>query len=304
MGIADVWSLCRATYEEWSKDKASRLAAALAFYAIFSLAPLLILTITFAALFYGDDAARGLIATQIEKYVGRAGAEVIQGILRSSARQPPGLAAAIGFGTLLMGGIGIFNQLQDALNTIWGVETEPFESVWQMIRLRAGALLEVLGVCAMFLAMLIVSTILSAAGQFAGSALPEFSYGWHLLDVGGSFSVMFILFAFAFKKLPEATVEWRDVWQGAGITALLFSAGKSLIGIYLGRSSVGSAYGAAGSLVALLVWIYYSAQIMLFGAEFTKVCARKRGAHVLPKEHARALTAESRAEQGMSPGPH
>src|SRR5256885_9758654 len=171
MSVADFWSLCKATYEEWAKDKASRLAAALAFYTSFSLAPLLILAITVAALFYGDDAARGLIASQIEKYVGRAGAEVIQGILQSSATHASGWAAAIGFGTLLVGGIGIFNQLQDALNTIWGVETEPFESVWKLIRMRAAAFLEVLGVCAVFLGMLVVSTTLSALGRFAGREL-------------------------------------------------------------------------------------------------------------------------------------
>src|SRR5262245_8068747 len=155
MTISDFWSLCKATYEEWSRDKASRLAAALAFYAIFSLAPLLILAITFASIIYGSDAAQGLIAYQIEKYVGRAGAEVIQGILQNSATHPSGIAAAMGFGTLIVGGIGIFTQLQDALNTIWGVASEPFESFWHMVRLRAAALLEVLGVCAMFLAMLI-----------------------------------------------------------------------------------------------------------------------------------------------------
>ncbi len=292
------------TFSDWGEDKAPRLAAALSYYTIFSVAPLILVVVAIAGLAFGREAAQGQIADQIRQVVGATSAKAIQDML-ANARQPSHgiVATVVGFATLLLGAGGVFGALQDALNTIWGVAPKPGGGFMKMLRDRFLSFSMVLGLGFLLMVSLVVSAGLSAASKFIGGAMPGAPWLWELLNNVVSFSVFMLLFAMIFKVLPDAKVQWRDVWAGAFLTALLFTSGKFAIGLYLGRGSVGSAYGAAGSLVVLLLWIYYSAQILFFGAEFTKAYAKHFGSKISPKEDAVSVTADARAEQGLSPRP-
>ncbi len=284
---------------EWSSDKASRLAAALAYYTIFSLAPLLIIAIAVAGLFFGEAAAREAVVTQLQSLIGQQGAEAVQQMLANANRPGAGtVALIIGVATLLLGASGVFAQLKGALNTIWDVKPAPGQGIWKTVSDRLLSFGMVLGIAFLLLVSLLVSTVLSTlSGQFE-QLLPGADFLWQLLDFVISLGVIALLFAIIYKVLPDVTIAWKDVWVGAGVTALLFTIGKFLIGLYLGRSSVGSTYGAAGSLVVLLVWVYYSAQIVFIGAEFTQVYARRYGSRIRPEEDAVALPDVGKGAQG------
>jgi membrane protein len=274
----DILELLKETFSEWSKDKASRLAAALAYYTIFSVGPLLLVIIAMVGLVFGEEAARGQIAGVLDRVVGRDSAELIQEIVKNAAK--PGasiIATVIGVATLLLGAAGIFGQLQDALNTIWDVPPRERGGILDMLKQRLPAFIMVLGVGLLLLASLLVNSTLAVLGDFLSNNLPGGSLLWQIVNFGISLGIMTLLFAMIYKVLPDTHVAWGDVWIGAAITALLFTLGQIALGFYLGIADVGSAYGAAGSLVSVLVWIYYSAQIFLFGAEFTQVYARMRG---------------------------
>ncbi|MEP7355826.1 MAG: YihY/virulence factor BrkB family protein [Anaerolineales bacterium] len=299
------WELIKTTWAEFNEDKVPRLGAALAYYTIFSLAPLLIIVIAVAGLVFGQGQAQEALLGQLRGLMGTQGADMIQTMIDSTRRPAAGLFATVfGLGTLVLAAIGAFNQLHDALNTIWEVKPKPGLGWLQKVRDRLLSLSMVLFVGFLLLASLTVSAALVAAGGFLSAQLP-FLGQWLLAVINFviSYAVITLLFALMFKYMPDAKIAWTDVWIGAAITALLFTIGKSLIGLYLGRASTGAAYGGAGALVILLLWIYYSAQIFLLGAEFTQVYAGRYGQRVLPDKHAVAVTEGERARQGMTRTP-
>jgi membrane protein len=273
------WNLLKTSASEWVADEAPRLGAALAYYTMLSIAPLLVVVVAVAGLVYGEAAARGELAQQLEGLVGPQGAEVLQTMLANASHPAGGLiATAIGLVVLLLGASGVFIELQGSLNRIWGVQSKTAGGVWGFIRTRLLSFLMVLAIGFLLLASLALSAALSAVSRYfaeeGGSPIL-----WQVVNQAVSFAVITLLFALIFKLLPDAEIAWKDVWVGAALTAVLFTVGKYLIGLYLGNSSVGSAYGAAGSLAVFLVWVYYSAQILFFGAEFTQVYANHyRGA--------------------------
>jgi membrane protein len=296
-----LFKIVRTTLKEWSEDKVPRLGASLAYYTIFSLAPLLVIAIAIAGLVLDPAEVQKAVLTQMGGLVGQQGAELIGTMIESAQKPATGIIAAVlGVVTLLLGALGAFGQLQDALNTIWEVKPKPGLGLWGLIRTRLLSLSMVLVVGFLLLVSLILSTGISAVGGAIGGLLPESALLLSIVNFVLSLVVITALFALMFKYLPDAEIAWRDVWVGAVITALLFTIGKQLIGLYLGNASITSSYGAAGSLVVLLVWIYYSAQIVLLGAEFTQVYANQFGSKVVPTENAVTVTEEDRAQQGLT----
>lgn len=264
-----MWTILKETLADWRKDKASRLAAALAFYTTVSLAPLMVVVLAVAGFLFGKEAMHGHLASELSGLVGPQAAAFIQEVVQSASNRKSGITASVlGVFTLLLGASGVFGQLQDALNTIWNVEP-PNRGYWGMLRTRFLSLTLVFGVGFLLTVSLVLSATLAAFSEPAGLYGPVL----HELISAGVFTV---LFGMMFKVLPDVRVAWRDVWVGALATSVLFTLGKILIGLYLGQSAVGSSYGAAGALVVLLFWIYYSAQILFLGAEFTQVYARHR----------------------------
>jgi membrane protein len=272
-----VWALVRETISNWSADRVPSLGAALAYYTVFSIAPLLVIAIAVVGLVFGTQAAQSSILKEIGGLVGQKGSEAIQAMLQSAHKPALGtLAGIFGVILLLLGASGVFGELQEALNTIWQVPRRS-GGLWQNLKSRFISYGIVLAVGFLLLVSLLLSAAVAAAGKFFGGFLPVSEVILHVLNFGVSFAVVTALFAMIFKVLPEAPIAWKDVWAGAGFTALLFELGKQAIGLYLGKSGIASAYGAASSLVVMLAWVYYSAQILYFGAEFTRAYAAKRG---------------------------
>jgi membrane protein len=303
VSLPDAFGLLKAAVMEWNEDKAPRLGAALAYYTIFSLAPLLIIAIAVAGLVFGQEAAQGQIVDQFRALVGQSGAELIENMI-AGARRPSTsiLAAGIGLVTLLVGALGVFGQLQDALNTIWEVMPRPGRGIPGLVKDRLLSLTMVLGVAFLLLVSLVISAGFGALGNWIGRQLPGLEALLDIVNVVVSFGITTLLFALMFKYIPDAVIAWGEVWIGAVITSLLFTLGKLLIGLYLGNSSIGSSYGAAGSLVLLLLWVYYSAQIFFFGAEFTQVYAHRFGSRIIPKQGAIPASEASRTQAGLSHG--
>lgn len=284
-------SLLKAAAKEWSEDKASRHAAALSYYALFSIAPLLIIAIAVAGAVFGEEAARGRLTDELGGMLGKDGAQAVQTLIENASKPKEGfISAALGIVALLFGASGAFAQLQDSLNTIWEVRPKPGQGILAMVRKRFLSFGMVLVIAFLLLVSLVVSAALSALGAWLGGMLPEQELLMRAVDLAVSFAVVAVLFAAIFRFLPDARIAWGDVWTGAVVTALLFTLGRYLIGLYLGRGAVGSAFGAAGSLVVVLLWVYYSSQILLFGAEFTQVYAARFGTRVVPKADAEAVT--------------
>ena len=295
-----LFGLLKETFQEWQDDKASRLAAALAYYTVFSLAPLLTIAIAIAGAIFGEKAAQGQLVGQIQGLVGDSGAEVIQSAIQNASKPNIGsIASIISIVVLLFGASGVFAQLQDALNTVWEVEVDPQLGIWGFIRKRILSFGAVLGIGFLLLVSLVVSAALSGLSNYMSDVIPGIDLLWRLLNLTISFTVITFLFALMYKYLPDVKIKWSDVWIGAAITSVLFALGKYALGLYLGRSSFGSIYGAAGSLMVLLAWIYYAAQILFFGAEFTQVYARRYGSQIVPDDHAISLSEEGRAKQGI-----
>ena len=272
-----VWALLKETISNWSADRVPSLGAALAYYTMFSIAPLLVIAIAVVGLAFGTQAAQSTIVQEIGGLVGKNGAQAIQTMLQSAQKPGVGtLAGIFGIVTLLLGAAGVFGELQDALNAIWRVRSQQ-QGLWRNVKNRFISYGMVLGVGFLLLVSLLLSAALAVVGKFFGGFLPFSEVILHLLNFAVSFAVVTALFAMIFKVLPQAPVAWRDVWAGAAFTALLFELGKQAIGLYLGKSSIASAYGAASSIVLMLAWVHYSAQILYFGAEFTRAYASKRG---------------------------
>jgi membrane protein len=274
--FANAWSLLKQTFNEWSEDGAPRLGAALAYYSIFSLGPLLIIAIGVASLFFEGGAVQQQIMGQIRSLVGDQGAQAIEAMLAGASTGSQSLVATvIGFVILLFGALSVVVQLKDALNIIWNVERTPVSGIWGYVRTYGLSLAAILGLGFLLTISLISSAVISGMGQAFGSGFGEAAL--QAINFALNFLVLTLLFAMMFKYLPDTDVGWRDVWIGAALTALLFNLGRFLIALYLGKQGLESTYGAASSIVLILVWIYYSAQIVFFGAEFTQVYARRYG---------------------------
>ncbi len=288
MSFSVFWSLLKQTVAEWQRDKVSRLAAALAYYTTFSLAPVLVIAIAVASFLFEQSTVQTRIVEQLQGLLGDNGAELVTEMLTGSQAQSDSgfWATIISVVLLIVGASGLFVQLQDALNTVWNVVPKKDEGLRKLVRDRFLSFGMVLVIGFLLLVSLMLSAVLSAVSGMFGDVLPGFAWGWQLLNAAVSFGVITLLFGLIYKILPDAEISWGDIWIGAAMTALLFTIGKALIGLYLGNSSVASAYGAAGSFVVLLLWIYYSAQILLFGAEFTQVYANRFGSRIRPDEHA------------------
>lgn len=270
------FAIVRQAFADWRSDNAARLGAALSYYTLFSLAPLLIVAIAVAGFFFGREAAQGQVVAEIQGLVGEGGARAVQDMIESSRRPTAGLlATTVGLATLLLGATGAFSELKSALNVVWDVKDEGGGLV-SLLRGRLWAFAMVLAVGFLLVVSLIISAAISAAdGFFAWVGIPPALV--QVANAAASFVVITVLFALLFKYLPDTVVAWRDVWLGAVVTSGLFTAGKALIGLYLGRSSLASVYGAAGSVVVLIVWVYYAAQIFFFGAEVTQAYAHRHG---------------------------
>jgi len=286
--LARLLSLLKGTAKEWSRDKCPQLGAALAYYSVFSLAPLMLVLLAVFGWIYGsNESAREKILDQLKYFLDPSGLKVIQDIANNAAKPKAGIVgAAIGILIALLGASGIFGQLQDALNTIWDVKPKPDQGLWGFIRARFLSFAMVGGACFLLLVSLTVENLLRGLHNYLQAIIPGGQYVGLAVFYVFDLAVVVLLFAMIFRYLPDARIAWRDVWTGAGLTALFFLIGKFLLGVYLSSGAAGSAYGAASSLVALLLWVFYSAQILLFGAEFTKLNANTYGSHVEPEEHA------------------
>jgi len=297
--MRDVWSLLSNTYSDWYEDRAQRLGAALAYYTIFAITPGLVIVMALAGFLLGPGAENQIIE-QVHDLIGKQGAKAIKATVQSARAAPPGTTGiALALITLVYGLWGVFGELQDGLNTIWGVTPRPGRSVMAMITDRFWSFALVVGLGFLLLVSLVMSAWLAALGTYMSHFLPAPAWALETLNFAISLTGITGAFALIFKVLPDVRIAWRDVWLGAAVTSLFFTIGKFLIGLYLGKSAVASAYGAAGSLVVIVVWVYYSAQILLFGAEFTKVWTKRRGSGFRVAADAKPVTAEARAEQGL-----
>jgi len=301
VNFSGIKTLAIATFNKWSDDKASRLAAALAYYTVISLPALTLLIIALAGMILGEEAARGQVVQQLQSLLGYEGAKSIEEMISnaSKAESKSIHASLLSSATLAFGATAVVIQLQDALNTIWGVTAKPGNFIKAFIFNRILSFGMILSVGFLLLVSLVVSALLAMLSKSLGIYTTEFSALWRAVDFSVSLFLIAGLFALMFKYLPDAKIDWSDVIIGAILTSLLFNIGKLLIGLYLGNSQIGTTYGATGSLVILLVWIYYSAQIFFLGAEFTHVYARQHGSRIEPKDFAKPMTEEARAQQGI-----
>jgi membrane protein len=287
--FANAFGLLKQTGQEFLEDKAPQLGAALAYYTVFSLAPLILVLLAVVGVIFRDDPAGAWhkITQQMSYFLDPSAVQVVQNIAEKASQ--PGkstIATIIGIGLAVFGASGVFGQLQDALNTIWGVKAKPAEGIFGFLRARFLSFAMVAGICFLLLVSLAIEALLKGFSHYVQSVLPGgivAAVGVYLIF---DFAVVVLLFAMIFKFLPDVSIQWRDVWIGAVMTAILFGIGKWLLGFYLGSGAAGSAYGAASSLITLLLWVYYSSQILLFGAEFTQVYAQQAGRELEPSHYA------------------
>ncbi|MEM8673750.1 MAG: YihY/virulence factor BrkB family protein [Cyanobacteria bacterium P01_G01_bin.67] len=287
MNLRKIGRLLKETFQEWQEDKASRIAAALAYYTVFSISPLLVIIVAIAGAFFGEQTAQAQITDQLTDLVGEDGVKPILLALNNMS-QPKirGIASLISIGVLILGASGIFAQLQDALNTVWNVKPEPGRGgISNFIRKRIYSFLMVLVIGLLLILSLVLSAVVSTLNKYRIEFLPGSANLWENLDFFVSLGLLTFLFCLMFKYVPDVKIAWKDVVVGSVITALLFLFGKFLLGVYISKGSLGSAYGAAGSLIVFLAWVYYSAQIVLLGAEFTQVYTRLYGSKVRPRKH-------------------
>ncbi len=300
MRLKQVWRVFSGALVQWNEDKVPRMAAAIAFYTLFSLTPMVVVAVAVAGLFVGQEAALEGVLDQMEFLIGTAGREAIQLLVKHAPDRQVSLAATlIGLATMFFGATGVFTELQDSLDTIWEVQPKPGLGILEMVRDRFLSFAMVLVIGFLLLVSLLASALLTALTSRVAGLVPAALKLAQMSNFGISLLVVTVLFALIYKVLPDAQVRWRDVWLGAAFTAVLFTVGKSLFGLYLGHSTIGSSYGAAGSLVIVVLWTYYSALILLFGAELTFVQTRLRGEAIQPTEIAVHLTEHARIQQGI-----
>lgn len=301
--FSNSFGLFKQTFSEWLEDKAPQLGAALAYYTVFSLAPLILVLLAIIGWVFQNDPAGAWkkVTEQMSYFLDKSAVDVVQNIAQQAAQPTKGvLATTVGILLALFGASGVFGQLQDALNTIWGVKAKPGAGLLGFLRLRFLSFAMVGGVCFLLLVSLTLQSVLRGFSHYVQAVLPggiviAMAVYW-IFDL----AVVILLFAIIFKFLPDAKIQWRDVWIGAIMTAILFAIGKWALGLYLGSGSAASAYGAASSLITLLLWVYYSSQILLFGAEFTQVYACQAGRGVEPDEHAIRLETKEIERPGGS----
>jgi membrane protein len=293
------------TVVQWMEDQPFQLAAALSYYTLFSLAPLLVIVISIAGFAFGRDAAQNRIVETIQGLVGRESAAAIQAIIQNASSKPDSgfLSTMLGLIILLVGAGGVVGQLQTSLNTIWGVTPKAGRDIWAFLRQRFISFGLVLGIGFLLLVSLAVSALLTGLSRFIGDLFGASVFVAHAFDFVVSLIFVTALFAMIYKILPDVNIEWRDVWIGAALTSFLFSIGKIIIGMYLGSTGVTSPYGAAGSLITILLWVYYSSLIFFLGAEFTQVYACEYGSGIVPAKHAEPITAERATQNRKSPPP-
>lgn len=284
--VKEIWRLLKDSAIAWDNDNVGRLGAALAYFTVFSLSPLLIIVIVLSSFGFGQEAAQGHLVSQIRGLIGVDGAKFVQSMIENAYESGASIPAAIfGIVTLLLGATGVFVQLRDSLNTIWRVEQKPL-GILGFLRARVLSFTMIIGIGFLLLVSLIFSAVLAAISAYLSSSFALLGSLVSLLDFLISFVGITVMFALMFKFLPDAVVQWADVWIGAAVTSLLFSLGKLAIGFYLGNSVIGSTFGAASSLVIVMLWAFYSAQIILFGAEFTRLYAARFGSKILPGKNA------------------
>ena len=278
MTLRELGEMAGAAASRWNEDNAIRLSAALAYYTLFSLAPLLVIVTALAGLVFGDEAVHGQIDDQLQGLIGREGADVVQAMVKG-ARPTPGnfIGLLLGIATMILGATGVFAELRSDLNFIWRVETPASSGLFSLVRDRLLSFAMVIAVGFVLLASLLVNAILVAMWTYVSGWLPLHPALLQIAELFVSLTVIAILFATMFKLLPDSDIPWSDVWVGGFATAILFTAGKTLIGLYLGQSGAASTFGAAGSVVVLLVWVYYSSTIFFFGSELTYVYAHRCG---------------------------
>jgi membrane protein len=295
----DLWNVVKTAGSEWVNDKAPRLGAALSYYTIFAIPPLFVIALFIASLVFDPNTVRTEVFAEVGGLVGEQSAESIQSAMARYDDSRGLVASVIAVVTLLVTSTGLFIELQSALNTIWGVEEKAGQGIKGFLKNRVLSFAMVIGIGFLLLVSLLISAGLSALSKYVGTLVPGLDVLWMITHMAVAFAVITLLFAMVFKALPDVKIAWRDVWVGAAVTALLFTGGKFLLGLYLGRSSVVSAYGAAGSIVLILLWVYYSAQILFFGAEITQVYANQYGAHLQPKANAQWMSnAERKKARG------
>ena len=275
MDYRQAWRLAQRAVDAWIEDYAPSMGAALSYYALFSIAPLLLIAIGVAGFFFGEEAARGEIFGQLAALLGPEGARAVEGLVASARKPESGLVAmVVGTALLITGASTVFGELQNALDRIWRAPArEPSKGWWKLLRARVLSFGMILGIAFLLMVSLVLSAVVSALGRW---------WGLQVGDLALSFALTTVLFAMIYKVIPRVRIAWRDVWVGAAVTAALFAIGKWLIGLYIGKSGVTSAFGAAGSLVVLMLWVYYSAQVFLLGAEFTRVYAEAHGSRTVP----------------------
>jgi membrane protein len=300
MRIGQGFSLLKDSYAGFGQDKAARLGAALAYYTIFSIPSLLILLIGAAGLLFGRQAVEGEVVGTLGGLIGPNGARAIQDMLRNVTLERHGVAATvIGIVTLVLGASGVFGQLRDALNTIWEVQPKPGGGIKGYISNNIASVFTLVGTAFLLVVSLAVNAAIAALGKWLSRSLPGGDALWHGVNFVLTLAALTIMFGLMFKYVPDVKIKWRDVWVGAAVTAILFTIGEWLIGFYLGRTNVGSAFGAAGSLIVMLVWIYYSAQIFFFGVEYTKAYAARYGSRIVPDENAMPVGEDQRRQEGI-----
>jgi membrane protein len=279
MNVKQMWELSKESISAWSSDYAPSMGAALSYYTLFSIGPLLIIVISVAGLFFGADAVRTVIFDQLHALMGEEGAEAVQDMI-ANASEPStgGIATMISIIGLLIGATTVFNEIQNDLDRIWRAPAaEQSSGIWNLLRTRLLSFGMILGVAFLLAVSLVLSAALSLIGKWWDGWLGGWEVLAHALDIVVNLGLLTVVFALIYKMIPRVQVSWHDVWIGAGVTAVLFTIGKVAIGLYLGKSDVTSSFGSAGSLVVLMIWVYYAAQIFLLGAEFTRVYAETFG---------------------------
>jgi membrane protein len=288
-----IWQFLKTTINEWSEAEPFQLAAALSYYTLFSLAPLLLIAIGVAGFVFGREAAQNQIVETLQGMIGEDSAKTVQEMIQASNEKPKTgmISTIIGFGALLFGAGGVVGQLQTSLNKMWEVTPKPGQGIWWFLRQRFFSFAMVLAIGFLLLVSLVVTAVLSSFTGMLRSLLGDATLIAHVVDILVSFGFVTLLFALIYKYVPDVEIEWRDVWVGAALTAILFTVGKYIIGLYIGTSGVSSTFGAAGSLITILVWVYYSSLIFFLGAEFTRVYATQYGSGVAPAENAQQMDA-------------
>jgi membrane protein len=288
-----IWQFLKTTVNEWVEAEPFQLAAALSYYTLFSLAPLLLIAIGVAGFVFGREAAQNQIVETLQGMIGQDSAKTVQEMIQASNEKPKTgmLSTVIGFVALLFGAGGVVGQLQTSLNRMWEVKPKPGQGIWGFLRQRFFSFAMVLAIGFLLLVSLVVTAVLSSFTGMLSSFLGDATFVAHTIDIVVSFGFVTLLFALIYKYVPDVEIQWRDVWVGAALTSILFTLGKYLIGLYIGTSGVSSTFGAAGSLITILVWVYYSSLIFFLGAEFTRVYATEYGSGVAPAENAQRMDA-------------